>query len=395
MKAQVYDPALQAALIGMAGLATAMGIGRFAFTPMLPLMQLHDLVSLRQGSYLASANYVGYLLGALLLFAFNPPPARAAKFGLAVVAASTLAMAFTSSFSPWVVLRLIAGVASAFVLIGVSGWAMGVLAAHDRPGWTGWVFAGVGAGILFAGAVVLAIGATDLTPAVGWIVLGAAACCVALLAALLIEDMVPSRAVDMATPGVDACAWRLIICYGGFGFGYIIPATFLPAAARSMISDPTVFCWIWPLFGIAAASSTALTSSILGNLQPRRAWTYGQFVMAFGVTLPAVQTTLFSIIVSAICVGGTFMVITMAGMQEARRIAAQSAPRLMAAMTAAFAAGQLVGPLTLTAVNSAVEAICRPSLFAASILFITALALLPNELRRRELHADAITRDRL
>jgi predicted MFS family arabinose efflux permease len=395
MKAQVYDPALQAALIGMAGLATAMGIGRFAFTPMLPLMQLHDLVSLRQGSYLASANYVGYWLGALLLFAFNPPPTRAAKFGLAAVAASTLAMGFISSFSPWVVLRLIAGVASAFVLIGVSGWAMGVLAAHDRPGWTGWVFAGVGAGILFAGAVVLAIGATDLTPAVGWIVLGAAACCVALLAALLIEDMVPSRTVDMATLGVDACAWRLIICYGGFGFGYIIPATFLPAAARSMISDPAVFGWIWPLFGIAAASSTALTSSILGNLEPRRAWTYGQFVMAFGVALPAVQTTLFSIIVSAICVGGTFMVITMAGMQEARRIAAQSAPRLMAAMTAAFAAGQLVGPLTLTAASSAAEAIRRPSLFAASILFITALALLPNELRRRELHADATTRDRL
>lgn len=71
----LHDPALQAALVGMAGLATAMGIGRFAFTPMLPLMQLHELVSLRQGSYLATANYVGYLLGALLLFAFNPPPA--------------------------------------------------------------------------------------------------------------------------------------------------------------------------------------------------------------------------------------------------------------------------------------------------------------------------------
>ena len=140
----LHDPALEAALIGMAGLATAMGIGRFAFTPMLPLMQLHDLVSLRQGSYLASANYVGYLLGALLLFAFNPAPSRAAKFGLAAVAASTLAMAFTSSFWPWLVLRLIAGIASAFVLVGVSGWALAVLAAHDRPGWTGCVFAGVG-----------------------------------------------------------------------------------------------------------------------------------------------------------------------------------------------------------------------------------------------------------
>ena len=125
MKARaLHDPAMQAALIGMAGLAAAMGIGRFAFTPMLPLMQLHDLVSLRQGSYLASANYVGYLLGASLLFAFNPLPARAAKFGLAAVAASTLAMAFTSSFASWLVLRLIAGVASAFVLVGVSGLSL-------------------------------------------------------------------------------------------------------------------------------------------------------------------------------------------------------------------------------------------------------------------------------
>jgi predicted MFS family arabinose efflux permease len=378
MARMLHDPALQAAFIGMAGLATALGIGRFAFTPMLPLMQLHDLVSLRQGSYLASANYVGYFLGALLLFAVNPPPARTLKFGLAAVAASTLAMAFTSSFAPWLVLRLIAGVASAFVLVGVSGWALTVLAAHDRAGWTGWVFAGVGAGILFAGAAVLAIGATDLAPAVGWIVLGAAACSVALVAVLLIEDMAPSMAADMETLGMHASAWRLILCYGSFGFGYIIPATFLPAAARSMISDATVFGWVWPLFGIAAASSTVLTSSILGNFQPRRAWAYGQIVMAFGVALPAVQTTLFSIIVSAICVGGTFMVITMAGIQEARRIAAQSAPRLVAAMTAAFAAGQLVGPLTLTAADSAAEAIRRPSLVAASVLFITALALLPG-----------------
>jgi MFS family permease len=378
MARMLRDPALQAAFIGMAGLATAMGIGRFAFTPMLPLMQLHDLLSLRQGSYLASANYVGYLLGALLLLAFNPPSVRTFKFGLAAVAASTLAMAFTSSFAPWFVLRLIAGVASAFVLVGVSGWALAVLAAHDRAGWIGWVFAGVGAGIVFAGAAVLAIGATHLAPAVGWIVLGGAAGCVTLVAVLLVEDMAPSMAADVATPGMHASAWRLILCYGSFGFGYIIPATFLPAAARSMISDATVFGWVWPLFGIAAASSTLLTSSILGNVQPRRAWAYGQFVMAFGVALPAVRTTLFSIIVSAICVGGTFMVITMAGMQEARRIAAQSAPRLMATMTAAFAAGQLVGPLTLTAANSTAEAIRRPSLFAAGVLFMTALALLPG-----------------
>jgi hypothetical protein len=263
------------------------------------------------------------------------------------------------------------------VLVGISGWALAVLAAHDRPGWSGWVFAGVGASILFAGVAVLAIGAIGLTPAGGWIVLGVAACCVALVAAPLMKDGAPVTATDVGSPGVDASAWRLIMCYGAFGFGYIIPATFLPAAARAMVDDPTVFGWVWPLFGIAAAGSTVMASALLGNLQPRRAWTYSQFVMAIGVALPAVRPGLASIMVSAICVGGTFMVITMAGMQEARRIAARNAPRLMAAMTAAFATGQLVGPLTLTASGSAAEAIRGPSLFAGCVLFISALMLLP------------------
>ena len=53
------------AATGLVCLAVAMGLGRFAFTPLLPMM-LHDgLLDLRQGSYLASINYLGYLLGAL------------------------------------------------------------------------------------------------------------------------------------------------------------------------------------------------------------------------------------------------------------------------------------------------------------------------------------------
>src|SRR5207302_8815290 len=76
---------LSAAAIAVAGLialAVAMGIGRFAFTPILPMM-LHDkVVDLHTASWLASANYIGYLTGALLC-TFVPPlwsrraPARA------------------------------------------------------------------------------------------------------------------------------------------------------------------------------------------------------------------------------------------------------------------------------------------------------------------------------
>jgi MFS family permease len=372
--------ARHATLIGMVGLAAAMGIGRFAFTPMLPLMQSQGSLSLSQGSYLASANYVGYLVGALLCFALNPRPAHAATFGLAAVAASTLAMGFTSAYLAWLVLRLIAGIASAFVLVGVSAWALAKLALNQRSTWSGWVFAGVGIGILLAGIAVLVIGAIGLTPASGWLLLGAVASLVTLFAAGSIKDTIPlTETLQSRAPNIlDVTAWRLVVCYGTFGFGYIIPATFLPAAARALVNDPTVFGWTWPLFGLAAATSTVIAASVLGNLTPRRSWALSQVIMAAGVALPAIQTTLASMIISAVFVGGTFMVITMAGLQEARNVGGEAAPRLMAAMTAAFAAGQLAGPLTVHAVGSAAEAIRAPSLLAAALLFLTALVLMPG-----------------
>lgn len=375
------DPALRAALIGLLGLAAAMGVGRFAFTPMLPLMQLHQSLSLSQGGQLASANYVGYLLGAVLSAALAPQPATATKLGLVAVAASTLAMAVTSSLWAWLVLRLIAGLASAFVLVGASAWALGVLASYQRPALAGWVFSGVGVGIFFAGLAALAIGAMDLAPAVGWLLLGGAASAVALLAACSGgDDLTPStkqRRQSTAPSALDRNACRLIVCYGTFGFGYIIPATFLPAASRSLIDNPAVFGWTWPVFGLAAAASTIVVSSVLRKSTPRRCWAFGQMIMAAGVALPAFATTLPAMIVSAMCVGGTFMVITMAGMQEARRTRGESAPRLMAEMTAAFALGQLVAPLVVSGAEPAALAIRGPSLIAAALLFVSAMALFP------------------
>src|SRR5260370_39914774 len=53
------------ALAGLVTLGVAMGIGRFAFTPILPMMQQDAAVSVAVGGWLASADYVGYLLGAI------------------------------------------------------------------------------------------------------------------------------------------------------------------------------------------------------------------------------------------------------------------------------------------------------------------------------------------
>ena len=250
-----HDSALRIAVIGLVGLGAAMGIGRFAFTPMMPLMQTHGDLSLGQAGQLASANYLGYLIGGLLCFALNLRPATSAKLGLIAVAVSTLAMALTSSFGAWAVLRFVAGIASAFVFVGISAWALALLAQHQRATWSGWVFAGVGTGILFAGLAALVIGALGIAPASGWLFLGCAASAVAILAVRSIRS--PAATADekqqaTVSPGFDRCAWRLIVCYAACGFGYIIPATFLPAASRVLADNPIVFGWTWPVFGVFA-----------------------------------------------------------------------------------------------------------------------------------------------
>ena len=362
-----------AAWVGLLGLASAMGVGRFAFTPMLPLMQQAGTLTLAQGGALARANYLGYLLGALASLGLARFPGRAARIGLVAVALLTAGMGLTASYPLWVILRLLAGVASAFVLVGVSSWALPILAARGRGSWAGWIYAGVGTGIVVCGLVGLVTGVRGVSPDTTWLLLGALSAVVAVACLPSLRDPAPAGPVAPGRPRgrLDAESWRLVLAYATFGFGYIVPATFLPAAARQVVPDPAVFAWTWPVFGLAAALSTLLVSRWLAGAPPRRLWAGSQLVMALGVLVPAAHTSVGTLLFSATAVGGTFMVLTMSGIQEARRVAAASAPRLISAMTAAFALGQLVGPYTVTTLGSASSpGIAVPLAIAAAVLLV-------------------------
>jgi len=189
------------------------------------------------------------------------------------------------------------------------------------------------------------------------------------------------RASDAAAGGPAAHAryeWnmdavRLVFCYGVFGFGYIIPATFLPVMARNALQDSSLFGWSWPVFGLAAALSTLAVAWLVGRMGNRRLWMLSHFVMAAGVVLPAVMPGLLAVFVAALCVGGTFMVITLAALQEGKRIAAGNATVLIAAMTSAFAAGQIIGPLTVSGAGGG--SFSTALIIAAALLAGSALLL--------------------
>src|SRR5258708_5580882 len=195
-------------------LPSAMGIGRFAFTPLFPLMQDSAGITLAQASWIASANYLGYLVGAVASYVAAVKAPLAARWGLVVVAASTLLTAFADTVARWVVLRLVAGAASAFVLIGASAWALALLARSQRLRWSGWVFAGVGVGICLAGVTALVVATGRASARLAWVGLGVLPACVAALGwrALATMDAAVRPARQRGLRALDAPNWAPIPC---------------------------------------------------------------------------------------------------------------------------------------------------------------------------------------
>lgn len=333
------------AAAGLLSLAVAMGIGRFAFTPMLPLMMREGQLGVAAGGWIAAANYAGYLVGAMTA-ARVPLSARAlGAVALLGTAALTAAMALPWP-AWWGVLRFAAGVASAWAFVATAVWCLGALAQAGRTALGPVVYAGVGAGIALAGLYCWIAAAAGVDAGQLWMQLGVLALVLGLTVLAVLHRLPSAGAAMASAPASGAASLRgLVICYGLMGFGYILPATFLPVLARSLSDDPRSFGLAWPVFGAMAAISTLLAGWALRHASRLQVWAVCQALMALGALLPSLWLDKFTVTMSALLVGGTFMVITLAGVQEARARAGANPTGAVGRMTAAFAAGQIAGPV--------------------------------------------------
>jgi predicted MFS family arabinose efflux permease len=361
---------------GLVALAAAIGIGRFVYTPILPLM-VEDLdMTKGAAGLLASANFAGYLAGALVAATPTVPGSRRAWLLIALTVSSltTGAMAFASSTMIFLALRFAGGVASAFVLVFASALVLDRLSTAGRSDLSAVHFAGVGAGIALSAVLISSLAAWGGD----WRSLWLASGLTSLLALGIVAGLIPDRAepaIAMAShtsQGHRGLA-ALVVAYGLFGFGYIITATFLVAIVRGSDEVRRFEPLVWLVVGLTAAPSVALWIWLGEKLGIASAFALACGIEAVGIAASVLWLAPPGVLLAAALLGGTFMGITALGLVGARRLSQGDPRRTLAVMTAAFGLGQIVGPTFAGVVYDATGTLIVPSLTAVGALLVGAL----------------------
>jgi len=373
------------ALVGLVSLALAMGIGRFAFTPMLPMMREDGLLSIADSGLLASVHFLGYWLGAVIAVKVLFPPKAMLRVFLLVIGVGTVGMGMTDDFTVWFILRWFNGVCSVWVLVLVSNYYVKHFAENGRAEYQGWVFSGVGLGIAIAGLGCLVFMVNQVGSSLSWQVMGVLSLIAICWVCLNLGPEIPAArlAADHRGSRRSPLDWRIVIAYGAMGISYIIPATYLPVTAQEIVQSPLIFGWSWPVFGAAAFVATLMAARFQKRYSDRQIWAVSQVVMAVGLILPVIYPHILMIITAGFCVGGTFMIITMAGINEAHRIASpQDVMRHITVMAASFATGQMIGPVFASSVYGLTQSFATSLIIASILLILTATTLVVRAVKR-------------
>ncbi|MGW1504069.1 YbfB/YjiJ family MFS transporter [Streptomyces mirabilis] len=370
-----------------AALAAGMGVGRFVYTPILPLMHAGAGLSASAGANLATANYIGYLLGALVgILAPAVVRSRALLRASLVVLTGTLAaMPATHDTAVWFALRLPAGVASALIFV----IAVSSLLSHLREypaHLPGWAFGGVGAGIALSGLLVLL-----LRPVADWRAAWWASAALAAVLAVASWNLRPeapptttqATQADQVTgattvtaaaadssdgPGTHRWFTALFASYTLEGIGYIIAGTFLVAAIEQSSPGPLAG-GAWVLVGLAAVPSSALWARL------GRRWSHPDLllaalvVQAVGIALPALIGGAPAALVSAVLFGATFIGVSTLALATGAHL---EFPRSVALLTAGYSVGQILGPLVVAPLLH--HGYQQALILAASVVLVAAVA---------------------
>lgn len=347
-------------LLGFAP-GSAIGIGRFGYGLVLPLMQADLGLTLAQAGLVGSANTGGYLLGAALSHTVlgRVGYRRGVYASLFLQVATMLALWLGPPY--WVVLalRLAQGVLGAFVFVG--GAAL-LLASGARATAMGLYFGGMGAGLVLSTlSLPLADGWRSAWGLLGLI--GLVMALVASVAAPRLREPPPRRPEEGG--GLGRLAPALVV-YALYGAGYIGYMTFVTSGVAAPLAP------FWVVLGVGAA----LTGPAWGPVIDRFGGAAGLRLVLLVLAVSSLSPLLAAVpYVSALLFGISFLgVITALTTLFRERLPAGEWARAMGLSTAAFATGQALGP-GLSGVAGDLFGGVDAALWAASAFLAAALSL--------------------
>jgi len=356
-------------------LAVAMGVGRFAYTPLLVLMRGDAGLTVRFAGTLASANLAGYLVGALLAM---HPLARAnrtalVRVGAILVVVTTAAMALPPA--AWVTARCAAGVASGLVFVLTASLLLDLVAEINSRHGLAVMFSGVGIGIAIAGLLVPPLASLGGSRA-AWLGL-AAVSAVALAFAfpfLPASCKAPEANFEKPIDRSTAIFGWLAVLYGVEGAAYIVPATFLVAMVSETPSIARYGTATWVVVGAVTAPSTIWWSAAARRWGLPRALLAACVAQALAMLAPFVFQGAGGAVALAIGLGATFIGISSLGTALGRTFRPANGNATIGLLTVLYGVGQIIGPLVATHVALVTGSYRLALIIAAGSLGLAAAA---------------------
>ena len=367
---------------GIFSLLLTLGVARFAYTPLLPLMQQQAGLGVAQAGWLAAINYAGYLSGALIASQISSLVLkdRLYRIGMVLAILSTLVMALTTNVWIWALSRYVAGLTSSAGMLLGTGLILNWLIRHHHRSELGIHFAGIGLGIAGCSAAVML-----MHPALDWreqwwafTAMG----CVLLYPALAWlpppdQTGLTASGQKMVDKPPSALYLRIFMAaYFCAGFGYVVSATFIVAIVNQLPGLAGRGNLAFLAIGLGAAPACINWDFIARRTGDLNALILAAVLQIVGILLPVMVGGFIPTLLGALLFGGTFigmvsLVLSMAGRYYPTRPA-----KMMGKMTLSYGVAQIIGPAITGQLALRLGSYNAGLYFAAGVMAVGTLLLL-------------------
>jgi len=335
---------------GICSLIVTVGVARFSYSLLLPIMQDNAGLTESGGGWLATTNYMGYMLGVLLAASLHNLNHKyyLHRVYLILSIITCAAMVITTDMITWAVLRFIAGICASGGMIIASGLILKWLVNNNHRAELGIHFSGVGLSIIVTSLLVEVMLAMSANWQQQWLALAVMAAIVAIPAWLWMpHPSADGQAKGTAKDNPPGKNFTLLMMLAYFcaGYGYVVSSTFIVDIVEGVESLQGQGGLAFILIGLAATPAALIWDRIARNIGYLKALLAAYVLQAVGIILPAINDTLPVVILSALLFGGTFiacvsLVLTMAG-----KFYPSNPAKFMGTMTLAFGAAQIIAPV--------------------------------------------------